>query len=127
MTQLQRAAGVTARHHDLRELGDDLTAWTAVALAASGTTTPHPRAASAAKGGPKGGAKGGPKGGPRGAGPRGKRFQPHREGVRRRTSDQRGSGDSPWTAEPRRSGPPVAERAGSRKPRWSKNDRDSRG
>jgi superfamily II DNA/RNA helicase len=123
VTQLQRVAGVTARHHDLRDLGDDLAAWTAEALAQSGTTTPHPRAAGAKKGGPGKGA----------GGPRGTRFQPHRDGPRRRPVDQRRSadprrsGESTWSGENRRSGPPVAERAGgSRKPRWSKNDRNGR-
>ncbi len=126
VAQLQRAAGVTSRHHDLRELGDDLEAWTADALAQSGTTSPHPRSASAAKGAP---GKGG-----RGAGaPRSGRFQPRRDGVRRRPTDQRRSsdprrsGEPTWGGDNRRAGAPVTERAaGKRKPRWSKNDRDGR-
>jgi superfamily II DNA/RNA helicase len=143
VVQLQKAAGVVARHHDLRELGDDLSAWTAEALAASGTTTPHPRAASAGKGGPKAGFKAGSKTG----GPRGKRFQPSREGgPRRRTGDtwaagdtrtggsrtgesrtgEPRTGDTTWSSGPRRSGAPVTERAGRSKPRWSKGDRDRR-
>ncbi len=132
VVQLQRVAGVTARHHDRRELGDDPAAWTAEALSRSGTTSPHPRATGAAKAGGKGGAgKGGAgKGGP--GGPRGKRFQPHRDGVRRtaatsgRSGGPRRGGDPTWSDENRRSGPPVAERAASRKPRWSKTDRDGR-
>ena len=123
VAQLQKVAGVTARHHDLRDLGDDLTAWTAGALAVSGTTTPRPRSAGAAKGGGKGGAA---KGGPAKGGFRGKRHQPHRDGVRRRPTDQRRTGDTSWTAEPRRSAPASTERVGSRKPRWSKDDRDNR-
>ena len=133
VTQLQRVAGVTARHHDSRELGDDLARWTAEALSKSGTTTPHPRSAGAGKGAAGKGAAG--KGGPRKSGGLGgQRFQPRRDGVRRRSVDQRRSTDprraeQSWTGDARRTGQPVAERAtgGTRKPRWSKNDRDRRG
>jgi superfamily II DNA/RNA helicase len=110
VTQLQRGAGVTARHHDLRDLGEDPDAWTAEALARSGSTAPPARSRGAAKG--RTGSAGGS-----GAGRHGHRHQA-RDRARRSPSDERRTVEQ---------GRPANERtSATRKPRWSAKDRDRR-
>jgi superfamily II DNA/RNA helicase len=121
VTQLQRTAGVTARHHDLRDLGEDRDAWTAEALGRSGTTAPTRRSSGAARGGSGKGGRGPGAAGHRGSGRRGKWHKPSRE-TDRGSTDRSGSPDQRRSRDPE--GRHAVRTSASRKPRWSKRDRD---